>query len=302
MDFTHDVAILGAGPGGMMAALYLKRFHRKVAVFEDGNPRARRIPKIRNLVGYQGGISGRGLLSRMKKQVALEAAERIEGRARVKRLRRGFEVRSGNSCVRAPLVILATGMRDFEPNLDNLGDLCAKSVLAYCPICDGYDHSGEEIGVLIRDGEGFHHARFIQGFSKKVTVIVAEELKLAPAHKAFIKRSGVRYFKQPLKKISYDPRRGGAQVYLKGKTSPVFLNLIYVAMGSRANLEPVRGLRGLRKTKGGFLITDSHQRTSIPGLFAVGDCVNALSQVSVAIGHAAIAATCAHNDLAKRSS
>ena len=75
------------------------------------------------------------------------------------------------------------------------------------------------------------------------------------------------------------------------------MDFSYVALGVEFDKTAVQHLNNLRRTKDGFIQTSSHQETSISGLYAVGDCVNALAQVSVAIGQAALAATRIHHDL-----
>jgi thioredoxin reductase (NADPH) len=73
----------------------------------------------------------------------------------------------------------------------------------------------------------------------------------------------------------------------------------YVMMGTSVPRDATRYLHGLKRTRAGFLHVNAHQETSVRGVYAVGDCVSALSQVSVAVGHAAIAATHLHNSLLK---
>jgi thioredoxin reductase (NADPH) len=91
-------------------------------------------------------------------------------------------------------------------------------------------------------------------------------------------------------------RGGKLAVHLRNGDA-LRVGVAYVALGTTIDHSATRHLHGLKRTKAGFVIASSHQETSIPGLYAVGDCVNSLSQVSVAVGHAAIAATRVHHDL-----
>ncbi|MFN8792184.1 MAG: FAD-dependent oxidoreductase [Bdellovibrionales bacterium] len=84
---------------------------------------------------------------------------------------------------------------------------------------------------------------------------------------------------------------------MKDLKKPKVFDFGYVVMGTRFDTSSTASLRGLKRVRGGFIQTSAHQETSIPGLFAVGDCVNALAQVSVAIGQAALAATRIHHNL-----
>ncbi len=78
--------------------------------------------------------------------------------------------------------------------------------------------------------------------------------------------------------------------------SEMHFETIYPALGCRVQSELALQV-GARCTKGGDIIVDAHQRTSVPGLYAAGDVVAALNQLSVAVGHAAVAATHIHNHL-----
>src|SRR4051812_23894999 len=89
----YDCVILGAGPGGLTAGLYLCRLRRKSLIISSGRPRADRIPVIRNLLGHQDGISGAELLKRLRKQYAQYGGKIIEGRAEVRKGAAGFVVK-----------------------------------------------------------------------------------------------------------------------------------------------------------------------------------------------------------------
>src|SRR5690606_38188431 len=102
--------------------------------------RARWIPRIRNLIGYTQGLAGKELIRRLKKQVSSLGAEMVRGHAVLRRDGRYFEIKAGNRTICAKTVILATGMKDINPQVENLDDLRRRGLLAYCPICDGYDH------------------------------------------------------------------------------------------------------------------------------------------------------------------
>lgn len=90
-------------------------------------------------------------------------------------------------------------------------------------------------------------------------------------------------------------------VQMKDQPKPIAVDVAYVALGVDFSEKTIQHLRRLKRTKDGFIVTKSHQETSIPGLYAVGDCVSALAQISVAIGQAALAATRIHNHLNSKS-
>lgn len=292
---TFDCVIVGSGPGGLVAGIYLLRMLRQVLLIDGGPPRAERIPLIRNLIGYEDGISGRELIRRLRKQYAKYGGQTIKGRAVVKRVGKGFRVTVGKRNIFAEKVILATGMRDVEPHFRNTKELTAEGLLGYCPICDGYDHRAQKIALLVNEGADCKKVNFLSTFTDELVVIPMAKFKLSPATKKIIRERRAKFFPEIPLTVERSRRRGLDFNFPSG--AKLYVDAAYVLMGAKIPSDATAGLRGLRKTREGFLRVDSHQETSIPGLFAVGDCVSALSQVSVAVGHAATAATQVHNSL-----
>ncbi len=296
VNATYDCAIIGGGPGGLIAALYLFRFKRKIVLFDAGEPRARWAPRIRNLIGFTNGISGKALLHRLKLQLSILGVETIRSKATVHRVGKNFEVKTVNGSIRAKAVILATGMQDLDPQLTNLNELRRKALLAYCPICDGFDYSDASIGLLVDSSHGLKKMRFIAKFSPHLHVITTKVFKISPIHKRIIKKLGIQIHRGKLESIK--PAKGSKGITVKQRgRKPFKIRLAYVALGTKVDRSATKHINGLKRTKEGFIVVTSHQETSIRGIYAVGDCVNALSQVSVAVGHAAIAATRVHNSL-----
>lgn len=286
----YDCIVVGAGPGGLVSAIYLKRFRRRVLVVAGGRPRAQRAPLIRNLVGYDRGISGRALLGRLRRQLR-SGVDIVEGEAEVTRSGSGFRVLVGDRLFQAPSVILATGVSDQEPPLTNRESLTRRELLAYCPICDGYEQSNKRIAVLVRDTHCFGKLDFLRQYSNRLVLVKTEPFTIS--EKAVPHLEGVEVF-EGLRWAR--PYKNGLRLGV-GQDREIFVHIAYAELGTRVNESAIRGLDSLARTDDGFFQVDRHQETSISGLFAVGDCVHGLSQISVAVGHAAIAATAVHNRL-----
>lgn len=295
--FQYDCAVIGAGPGGLVSALYLSRFKRKVALIDSGHSRAQWIPRIRNLIGYLHGISGLELLEKLEEQVRQYPVDWIQGEGQVRRQREGFEIRVGGRKLSARYVILATGMKDHQPPVPNVPALRKKAVLAYCPICDGYEHSGKRIGLFVKDNHGLKKMKFLSQFTNRIVAFQTAPFTVAPQHLREAREFGFEIHQGAIESLEYRLRPRGLLVRMKGAEKQIGVDVAYVAMGVDFNEKTTKHLRGLKRTKEGHIITASHQETSVPRLYAVGDCVNALAQVSVAIGQAALAATRIHNEL-----
>lgn len=295
MRLQSEVVVVGGGPGGLVASVYLRRYKRDVVLVRNGTPRARWIPRIRNLVGYSDGLTGLELLDKLDDQAMRLKPRVIEGCAVVRRQKKGFLVDVDGCEIEARKVILATGIVDKEPPLPNFEELKKKGVLGYCPICDGYDHSEDPVALLVGDRHGLEKIKFVAKFSPDLHLVLLNDVTLTPKYEKEVARLGIPVYRG-LQGMEFSAKPKGAWMHFK-RRKPVWVRLAYVGLGVTVTDSAFRHLKGLRRTKEGYLLTSYHQETSIPGLYAIGDCVNALAQVSVAVGHAAIAATRVHNEL-----
>ncbi len=292
--------MIGGGPGGLISALYLCRFKRSVVLFDGGESRARWIPKIRNLIGYVGGISGQQLLKNLRRQLNVFKPEIVKENAVIYRRRNYFEIQAGRKKFLVKKVIMATGMKDVQPPVGNFSDLCSKGVLAYCPVCDGFEQSQKKIAILIDCAHGFRKVKFLSEFTSNLQVVALKKFKMAPAHVALMKKLKGKVHWGSLKKLTY-VKKNNSLIILQNNRRPLHVDTAYVALGSKVVKSALQHLHAINRTKDGYFTVSSHQETSVPGLYAVGDCVFALSQISVAAGHAAIAATHVHNVLSKNA-
>ncbi len=135
-------------------------------------------------MGFTKGISGIALLQRLRKQAAKYSAEHLSGTAFIYRDKPGFKVCVRKNAYYSRFVILATGVKDRQPSIRNAKYLCEKKVLAYCPVCDGYDHQDKKIAVIIDSETGFRKVKFIKSFSNSIYAVIIKDFKIsAQAHK-----------------------------------------------------------------------------------------------------------------------
>lgn len=298
MTHACEVLVIGAGPAGLTAALYLGRYHRAVTVAHDGKSRARRIPLTHNAPAFPEGISGPDLLVRMERQARLYGADIREGHvAALRRTEAGFEADlEDGGLITARAVILATGVTLHE--IDLPPDLHERAIgwgrLRYCPICDGYEATDREVGVLGGDEHGGREALFLRQFTERVTLLSRTRCDLTEAQRRALDQAGVRVLDAAVTDL--EPGPDGFDLRLAGSDARLRFDVLYPALGAEPRSELAAGL-GVALSPGGCIPADGHQALDVPGLYAAGDVVEALNQISVAIGHGAIAATKAHNDL-----
>jgi thioredoxin reductase (NADPH) len=292
-----DCLVVGAGPAGLTAALYLARFRRRIAVYDAGHSRATYIPRTRNYPGFPDGISGDELLARLRAQAERYGARIIRGVVASLRHEEGMFVAGtgGGAHVRARKVLLATGIVDKEPEIANLREAIDAGCIRLCPICDGHEVIDRHVAVYGPAADAVSHALFMRTFTEDLTLIVPRgDGPLDARGRARLERAGVRYLSSPVCGIEMTAERR-ALVRLADDSTEEFAT-VYPVLGCRIRSELAIAL-GARTTEEGDIFVDAHQQTSVPGLYAAGDVVAALNQLSVAVGHAAIAATHMHNSL-----
>lgn len=291
-----DCAIVGGGPGGLTAAIYLARFRRSAVLLDAGGSRARWIPESHNCPGFPSGVSGRDYLARLTVQ-ARSCHARIESdaitsiEATASRRDGGAFVLAGQQAdFTARTVILATGCEDVMPSLAGLEDAVGCGAIRLCPVCDGYEAIDRDIAVHGPLSAAVDHALFIRTFSRRVAVVPTDDSADGEA-RARLREAGVTVTGIG-RALSFD---GARCSFLVDGQRRAF-DIVYSMLGARQNSGLAISL-GAAVDEEGALRVDRDQMTSVAGLYAIGDVVSALNQIAVATGHAAIAATHVHNAL-----
>ncbi|HEX2543319.1 MAG TPA: NAD(P)/FAD-dependent oxidoreductase [Ramlibacter sp.] len=292
-----DCLIVGGGAAGLTAAVYMGRYKRQALIVDDGGSRLQWIPRTRNVPGFPDGIEGPELLARLRAQAGRYAVP--TERARVDRLEKtadGFVATAGERSWRARFVIFATGASDVEPEIEGIKDAMKAGQVRYCPICDGFETQGQRVAVLGRSGHGLRESLFISGFGNQVTwlsMATQEDVDLPDL--AQLRQSGVRIAESPPLRIECGVDDCPVRVELQSGQVLEF-DTLYPALGLKHACDLAIAL-GAKAHENGQLVVDSHQQTAVDGLYAAGDVSVDLNQISVAAGHAAIAATAIHNRL-----
>jgi thioredoxin reductase (NADPH) len=289
-----DCLIIGGGPAGLTAAIYLARYRRETVVIDEGASRARLIPASHNYPGFTG-IGGPELLCRLREQALLYGATLEQGCITgLERRREGeFVAQRDGRDILARTVLLATGLVDETPKIGGLQSGVYDGAIRFCPICDGFEAMDLRIGVFGSSLEAGHKALFLRTYSREVLLFESEgdadaELRDALTQ-AGIKRSG--------KPVQVDCLENGVRVTVAGGDC-FDVDVLYPALGCHVRSDLAIRLADDR-TQIGTVSVDALQQTTIDCLYAAGDVVSDLHQLAVATGHAAIAATAIHNRLSR---
>jgi thioredoxin reductase (NADPH) len=297
-EMDYDCLVVGGGPAGLTAAIYLTRYHLKLKVVDAGKSRASWIPCTHNHAGFPGGISGKELLSRMREQAQMYGASIETARVtRLDRMEGGFRAEWGSGFVNARTVLLATGITNRRPPMDeDLHDeALSKGLIRYCPVCDGFEVTDKKLGVIGSGSHGVSEAVFLRGFTEDITLVAPHSAHdLSEDDKARMKEFGIHCVDGPCDGAAISDKC----ITLSTPHGDYTFDSVYPALGSDTHTELAKQA-GAEIAEDGTLPVDSHQRTNVPGLYAAGDVVLGLDQISHAMGEGGVAATTIRNDLAK---
>lgn len=292
--------MIGGGPAGLTAAIYLARFHLSVAVVDAGQSRAGLIPLTRNHAGFPAGIAGTELLARMREQARLYGTDLRHGRVEsIVRTADGFAATTDAAVFSARAILLATGVVNRHPTMldDALHDQAlADGRLRYCPICDGYEVTDRRVAVLGTGERGCKEAIFLRSYTADVTLVAPESgHELEPADFRLLRDAGIDLVGS-CRAITLEEKA----IVLQVNGDRLTFDSLYPALGSDICSDLAVPL-GASVAGEGCLLVDAHQRTSVPGLYAAGDVVLGLDQISHAMGEGGVAATTIRNDLARQT-
>lgn len=294
----RDCVIIGGGPAGLTAAIYLARFHLNIAVIDAGKSRALWIPETHNHAGFPDGIAGADLLDRMREQAVKYGTKFIQGR--VSRITREgenapFVLEFGHGQVEASKILMATGVVNRRPAIHE--DLHARALaegrLRYCPVCDGFEVTDKNVAVIGTGDKGLSEAIFLRGFTNRVTLVCPDavhDLDDAACQKA--DHFGIKRLDGPTLVEGID----NDGINLRVGSSVISFDSVYPALGSDVN-NMLAQMAGVKCSETGAIIVDTHQRTSVQDIYAAGDVVLGLDQISHAMGEGGVAAVAIRNDL-----
>ena len=301
MERMYDAIIIGGGPSGLTAALYLARAAYRVLVIEK-EKFGGQINITEDVVNYPGvyQTSGPALTEQMWKQADRFGAEFLM--ADVERLSLDGDVKTVHTSrgdYQCFGVLLATGARPrtigFKGELEHRG-----RGVAYCATCDGEFFTGKDIYVI---GGGFVAAEesvFLTKFARKVTMLIREEDFTAAKATADLAKNhekiDIHYQvlvdevsgENGLTYLKYHSLVTGEVTEVRAAEGETFG--LFVFAGYQPATELVKGIAELDRY--GYIVTDSTQRTNVEGLFASGDvCIKPLRQVVTTVSDGALAAT-----------
>ena len=294
----YDCIVVGAGPAGLSASLFLARYRRRTLTFHHNSPRNEYAHGVHGFLGHHG-IPPAELLARGRDEVTAHGGLIIEGCVtRIERLsNEHFRVYTSNErTFDARRILLATGLRDLTPDCPGFRDFYGVSV-HHCPDCDGYECIDKRIAVL---GSGTKTVGFALGlltWTNKITVI-AEDLSKDDRAKLAAFEINVR--NQSIKALEGDVETKQLQRVLFNNGDKLECEALFFNFGTEpaSNFHETLGCK--LDEDCGLVWVDQTRQTSVEGVYAAGDITPHSQLAIVAAAEGAMAAIHIHSSLSPK--
>ncbi len=274
-----NVVIIGSGPAGVSAALYTARAGMDTTVLTKGSGALARAEGIENYYGVPGPVSGAELERRGIEGAKAVGVKFVEAEAVGLTFTDKLTVETLSGDWPADAVILATGASRTAPPIPGLKALEGHGV-GYCATCDAFFYRGKDVAVMGSGEYALHEASALLPLAKSVTLLTGG----APLTASFPSEIAVRTEKveailgEEAGKVTGVRLAGGEELALDG---------VFVALGVAGSTALARKMGA--EVDGNRIVVDEHMMTTIPGLFAAGDCTGGLLQVAKAVYEGAMA-------------
>ena len=280
--------IIGAGPAGMNAALYLKRAGIDVVLIEKEVPGGEMLKtnKIENYLGFES-IDGGELALKMSKQIKDLGIKIMKDKVLKVTKNDKFIVETEKEKLEADYVIVATGRTPRKLGLRGEDVLTGKGI-SYCAVCDGAFYRGKEVAVIGGGDAALTEALYLSDLCAKVYVVVRRDLRASEVLQSRVKaKENIIVLKNVnVSKLDYDERLSSI-ILDDGKTLPV--SGMFIAIGGMPQLNFLDGLDVMMKD--GYIVTNDKMESSVKGLYAVGDVrYKDYYQIVTAVSDGAVAA------------
>ena len=265
-----DAVIIGAGPAGISAGLYLKRANKNVLILYHGESQLEKAHKIDNFYGFPLGITGKdlyinginqavnlGIVVKDLEVLSIQMNEKME-----------YTIRTSEEEFNSKVVILATGNKKLRPNIKGV-ELFEGSGVSYCAICDGFFYRKKNVVVIGSGTYAISEATELKNVTPNVTILT-NGLELNG-------KADIPVITKEIKEIVGEGRVSGVK-FMDDTTLDV--NGVFIALGEAGGADFAKKL-GIYMEKDNIVV-DENMRTNIPGVYACGNVVGGLLQVNKA--------------------
>jgi thioredoxin reductase (NADPH) len=294
----YDSIIIGGGPAGLSAAIYLSRFNRKVLVLDKAYGRSSYHQVNENYLGFPEGIHAQKLRELGKKQAErfgteffTDVVEEIIKKDEI------FVLRSNKKIFKSRTIILATGVTDKFPLFDNY-DECVGTSLFWCITCDGYKTKGKNVIIVGRDDEAAITAMQFLNYTKNLVFLTNCDKKQVSIQKKYLdrlKRAKIPVFYSCI--ITAETSKGKIKKIILDSGQELESDFMFSMQGAVPNSYLAKQI-GVELNDAGYIKIGLEQRTNVSRCYAAGDVTNHFShQIATAVHEGSMAGQAANYDL-----
>jgi thioredoxin reductase (NADPH) len=293
-ETDFEVLVIGGGPSGLSASLYLARFNRRVALFDSGYGRSSWYQVNHNYLGFPGGVAARHLRELGRQQLAdYPQVTCLDYKVESLRRENGNFIATGQAGEwRGNAVILCTGVIDHYPHFDGWEEYVGRSMF-WCITCDGYGCKDKSVVVTGNTNAAASEALQLQRFTDRLTVLTnSHEDEITESFEKRLENAGIPLIRDKIAEVIGADGEFETLVTQAGRR--IALDQLFNQQGATPQSKLAVDV-GAKVTSAGYIVVDNDQQTDIPGLFAAGDVDRLHShQVSAAAHEGGQAASAAN--------
>lgn len=274
-----DVIIIGSGPAGISAGLYLKRANKNIIIISQTDSALKKAEKIENYYGIKS-ITGKELYN-----IGIEQAKKFdipikeeEVVAISKNQENDFDIITDKTKYKAKHLILATGTSRIAPKIKGIKEFEGKGI-SYCAICDAFFYKGKDVAVLGNGNYALHEAEILNQVANSVTILTNGKQMIKNEKSFTIEEAAIKEFKgdNVIKEVEFE------------NNNKIKIDGVFIAIGTAGGANLATNIGALVKNNN--VVVNENMETTVKGLYACGDCTGGLLQVSKAVYEGAEAAT-----------
>lgn len=294
MDNVFDVMVIGGGPAGLSAALYLARYDRRVALFDTGRGRSSWHQINHNYLGFPGGVAARELRERGRRQIEeYDQVTILEHKIEALRREGGRYYASGQAGDwESTAVILCTGVVDHYPVFDGWQEYVGRSMF-WCITCDGYGCRGARVVVTGFTNSAASEALQLQRFTPHLTVLTdSARCEIDENFQRRLRKANIPLIRDKI--CAAEGRDGQFEAIVLDGGERIELDQLFCQHGATANTKLAEDVNVLISREG-YICVDIEQKTNVAGFYAAGDVTRLHShQVTTAVHEGGTAASAAN--------
>ena len=274
----YDVIIIGSGPAGISAGIYLKRAKKNILIITNGKSALEKANKIENYYGIES-ISGKELYEIGLKQAHNLNIEIEDDEVTNISYENHFIVTTVNREYEADNVIIATGTNRNVPNIKGVKEFEGKGV-SYCAICDAFFFRNKDVAVIGNGNYAIHEAKQLKPVVKSVTILTngKEMVQNRDASDFEVDETPIREFRgtNSIEEVEF------------GNNNTKKIDGVFIAIGTASSTDLAKKIGA--NVKDNNIVVDENMQTTVKGLYACGDCTGGLLQINKAVYEGAKAA------------